>query len=170
MQPGTDIDVERGAAARLDSGSRPLLYVAEDDDDLRETLAEMFARDGFAVRAAPDGSTMFDWLFRERRPSGRLPDVIVTDHRMPGYCALDILECLTEVRWTIPVIVVTAYGPELRGMARALGASAVFEKPFDPDALRLAALHCVDGELPRRLPGGLFIHAVKTGRKTSGDA
>jgi DNA-binding NtrC family response regulator len=170
MQTRTETDAEYGAAPRLSSGSRPLIYIAEDDDDLREALAELFAYDGFAVRAAPDGGTIFDWLFRERRPCMRLPDVIVTDHRMPGYCALDILECLVEVRWTIPVIVITAYGPELRSMARALGACAVFEKPFDPDALRRAALHCVDAEFPRQKPSRGTIPDAVTGRIPSGDA
>jgi DNA-binding NtrC family response regulator len=170
MQPRTDIELERGPAARLSSGTRPLIYLAEDDDDLRITLAELFAYDGFAVRAAPDGGTIFDWLFRERRPCMRLPDVIVTDHRMPGYCALDILECLVEVQWTIPVIVITAYGPELRSMARALGACAVFEKPFDPDALRRATQLCVDHEFPRPKPKRGFIPDAVTGRIPSGDA
>ena len=171
MQPGTDTRFDEGTLARLSAGSRPLIYIAEDDDDLRVALEELFTYDGFAVRAAHDGNTIFDWLFRERRPCMRLPDVIVTDHRMPGYCALDILECLAEVRWTIPTIVITAYGPELRSRARALDACAVFEKPFDPDALRRTALHCVDLELPRRKPSrGDEVPDVVTGRIPSGDA
>ncbi|MCA9651661.1 MAG: response regulator [Myxococcales bacterium] len=135
---------EYRAAGLPIEGTQPVIYLAEDDDDIRETLAALFAHDGFLVRAAPDGQHLFDWLFRERGPGMRTPDVIVTDHRMPGYCSLDILDCLAEIKWTIPVIVITAYGAEVRSMARSHGAQAVLEKPFEPDDLRLAAMHCVN--------------------------
>jgi DNA-binding response OmpR family regulator len=134
-------------------GGPPIVYLAEDDDDIRETMSALLVHDGFEVRAAPDGAMLFDWLFRERGPGARLPDVIVTDHRMPGYCALDILESLSEIQWTIPVIVITAYGSEVRSLAMAYGAQAVFEKPFDPDELRVTAMACVDWGQRRIRPG-----------------
>jgi DNA-binding NtrC family response regulator len=130
----------------------PVVYLAEDDDDVRESLTALFSHDGFEVRAAPDGTLLFEWLFRKRGPGMPLPDVIVTDHRMPGYCSLDILECLSEIQCKIPVIVITAYGSEVRSMALANGAHEVFEKPFDPDDLRMAVLDCIDWGACRPLP------------------
>jgi CheY-like chemotaxis protein len=123
---------------------RALLYLAEDDDDIRESLAALFEHDGFAVRAAPDGARLFEWLFEGRRPpSEALPDVIITDHRMPGYCALDILAGLAGTGWRIPVIVITAYGDEIRDLATLHGAYALFDKPFEPDDLCAAAMGCI---------------------------
>lgn len=124
--------------------SQPILYLAEDDDDIRDTLTALFIRDGFAVRSAPDGARLFRWLFCNPRSDAPRPDVIITDHRMPGYCSLDILESLEQREWTIPVIVITAYGPEVQDLARLHGAQAVLEKPFDPDDLRMATMHCVN--------------------------
>ena len=56
MQAGTNSEThlhgllaeEEHPEARLSSGVRPLIYLAEDDDDLRVALAELFVHDGFA--------------------------------------------------------------------------------------------------------------------------
>lgn len=113
------------------------LVLAEDDDDVREGLEEILARDGYDITSVPDGQQLATVLAvcETRR---KLPDVIVTDHRMPGYTAIDILCDLREARWNVPVIVVTAYGRDVRDVLLELGASAVFDKPFDPDELRAA--------------------------------
>jgi len=122
---------------------RPLLYLAEDDDPIRELLTALFVRDGFEVRAAATGTQLFDWLFHQRGPGLRIPDLIVTDHRLPGYTALDVLDGLFQFEWSIPVIVITAYGYEVREQARAHGAVAVFDKPIPAQALREEAQRCI---------------------------
>lgn len=152
MHPRLELDNRRRTAITRSTGEPPVVYLAEDDDDIRETLTALFSHDGFEVRAAPDGALLFDWLFRKRGPGMHMPDVIVTDHRMPGYCGLDILELLNEIQCKLPVIVITAYGAEVRSMALAHGAHEVFEKPFDPDDLRMAVLDCVDWGTRRLSP------------------
>jgi len=144
MQPRLELDNRRRTSICRGPEEPPVVYLAEDDDDIREALTALFSHDGFEVRAAPDGALLFDWLFRKRGPGVHLPDVIVTDHRMPGHCGLDILELMTEIQCRIPVIMITAYGSEVRSLALAHGAHDVFEKPFDPDDLRMAVLDCVD--------------------------
>ncbi|MCX4246838.1 response regulator [Paraliomyxa miuraensis] len=126
-----------------------MIYLAEDEPDIRESLTTLLTHEGFVVRAALDGIQLFDWLFRQRGRSARLPDVIITDHRMPGYTSLDILDCLAELQWTIPVIVLTGFGPEIRDLAKAHGATAVFDKPFDPDTLRDATMTCINWDVRR---------------------
>lgn len=153
----TPIEIPKRRVMPRPGHEEPIVYLAEDDLDLREALTAIFIHDGFVVRSAPDGTTLFDWLFRDRSEDSRLPDVIITDHRMPGYCSLDILDGLAEMQWSIPVIVITAYGPEVRNLARAHGASVVFEKPFDPDELCFAVDTCINWEVRRprpRLVGG----------------
>lgn len=123
--------------------NRPQLVLAEDDDEVRLALADLFAHDGFDVTCVSDGELLVDHLGRcEARH--QLPDVIVTDHRMPGYSSLDILEGLRLAGWNVPVLVITAFGREVQDLAENLGARAVFEKPFDPDDLRTAVLHWID--------------------------
>lgn len=144
MNPRNDLEPSNGRTLHGSVEEPPVLYLAEDDDDLRGALIALFSHDGFEVRAAPDGAVLFDWLFRERGPGMRTPDVIVTDHRMPGYSSLDILECLSEVDCKVPVIVITAFCVEVRRLALAYGAYEVFCKPFDLEDLRSTTRCCID--------------------------
>lgn len=145
----TPIDTTPGRFVRRARHDLPVVYLAEDEPDLREVLTALLTREGFVVRAAADGAQLFDWLFRRRDRGVRLPDVIVTDHRMPGYCSLDILQCLAELQWTVPVIVLTAFGPEMRGLAMAYGAKTVLDKPFDPEALCEVTKGCINWDVRR---------------------
>ncbi len=61
---------------------------------------------------------------------------LVTDVRMPGMSALDLLAKMKERRVSMPVIVITAHGDiPLAIAAMKRGATHFFEKPFDNDAL-----------------------------------
>lgn len=144
MNPRNDLEPSKTRSVDESVEEPPVLYLAEDDDDLRGALITLFSHDGFEVRAAPDGTVLFDWLFRERGPGTSVPDVIVMDHRMPGYSSLDILECLSEVDCKVPVIVITAFCAEVRRLALAYGAYEVFCKPFDLEDLRSATRCCID--------------------------
>ena len=117
----------------VSAARRPRMVIADDDDDVRDTLARMFERDGFEVLVARDGDALVRLLDDARR-GGADPDVLLLDHRMPCYTGLEVLDGLRVWGFHKPSVLITAFG-ELAGEARALGA-AVLEKPFDPDALR----------------------------------
>ena len=53
------------------------VLVVEDDDGLRETLAEVLTDDGHEVRVAPDGEAALDEI------RGWIPEIIVLDLMMP---------------------------------------------------------------------------------------
>lgn len=125
----------------------PVVYLAEDDRETRESITALLEEEGFVVRAASDGAELFEWLFCESDGGPCLPDVIITNQRMPGYSALDILDCLAEMRWTIPVIVLTGYASEVRSLARAYGARAVLDKPFDSEQLLGIARGCINWDV-----------------------
>lgn len=110
------------------------LTIAEDDDDIRDTLARLLTEDGFEVTQVANGELLVQHLESRRQ----VPDLLILDHRMPGYSGLDILRVLHRWRWDIPVIMITAFGKEVFPVARSLGACAVFEKPFEHDDLRTA--------------------------------
>ena len=138
-------------ASSLDT-TQPRLLLAEDDDEIRLALAELFAQEGFEVTSVADGELLIERLDRGRRMQ-RMPDIIVTDHRMPGYSGTEILEGLEEAGVHIPVIVITAYGGEVATLAQELGACAVFQKPFELEDLRQSVLYWTDWSVRRlRLP------------------
>ncbi len=67
--------------------------------------------------------------------------LVVSDVRMPGLTAFDVLTRLQRTLTKTPVILITAFGDETTHLrAQRMGASHVFDKPFDFDDLR-AAVH-----------------------------
>jgi CheY-like chemotaxis protein len=119
------------------------VVLAEDDDDIRAALAEQLRIDQCTVTCVPDGAHLVEMLTRSEQQR-QLPDVIITDYRMPGYSALDVLRAMRRAGWQIPVIVISAFGSDIKTSAMELGAYAVFQKPFDPDDLRIAVAYGID--------------------------
>src|SRR3990172_1660478 len=123
------------ADAALDGDARtpprkPHIVIADDDDDVRDTLVSMFVCDGFDVTAAANGDALVRVLDDARR-RGADPDLLLLDHRMPCYSGLEVLDGLRAWGFAKPTLLITAFG-EMAGEARALGAE-VLEKPFEPD-------------------------------------
>lgn len=131
---------------------RPLrILLAEDDAEMRRFLVRELEREGFIVEQVGDGAGLVSALQRliaEPRADG-LPDVVISDLRMPGQTGLDALAALLRAGVDLPFILITAFpDDEVHAQARRLGAAALFEKPFDVDDLKIALF-----TLPRA-PGG----------------
>jgi CheY-like chemotaxis protein len=121
--------------------------MAEDDEAMRRVLVRVLARENYLVTALSDGRELleaFERLMHERA----LPQLIVSDIRMPGVTGFDVLERLAAAGVAIPVILISAFCDEqtLRRAAE-LGAACVLSKPFDMDVLRSAALCVLAGTI-----------------------
>jgi DNA-binding NtrC family response regulator len=114
------------------------VILAEDDDDMRNLVARVLRDEGFEVSAARDGVELLDRIAdRLISRNGQGLDLIVTDVRMPGVGGLEVLAGIRQHDWSIPVILMTAFGDaDLHAEAARLGALAVVDKPIDLDALR----------------------------------
>jgi len=134
---------------RDDDEAKPLVPVrpgrvllAEDDLELRSLIAMVLRRNGFQVEMATDGSEALERLASTvlGRTSGRSPDLLITDYRMPKFDGLDVIEALRLVGVRTPIILITAFGDAAtHARAEALGVTAVLDKPFDlQDLLSLA--------------------------------
>ncbi len=110
------------------------MLVVEDDQAMRELLAESLIDDGFSVETAGDGRT---GITRVRE--GGI-DLVISDVRMPDVDGLDLLR---EVRAGHPaphVITITAFGSiETAKRAIKLGAYDYITKPFEIDKLLVVA-------------------------------
>lgn len=124
------------APAKSKTSGVKTILVVDDDQRLRELVAEYLESRGFAVLTAEDGE---DGLARLR---GEAVDLVVLDVMMPG---LDGFEVVREMRKTtrIPVIMLTARGDETdRIVGLEIGADDYMPKPFNPREL-LARIQAV---------------------------
>lgn len=115
------------------------IILAEDDREMRDLIATSLEQDGYEVTLAKDGGELLARLaFQEF-------DVVISDIRMPVCNGMTVLEGLRDAHWTIPVILMTAFGDEeTRSRAESKDA-LLFDKPFDVDDLRTAIMHLVHG-------------------------
>ncbi len=131
------------AATTGEAAVPPCILLADDDDEMREMLAAMLRESGYAVVEARDGLQLMarvrELVFADpRRPAVAL---ILSDVRMPGCTALDVLHEMRRVDQSVPVVLITGFGdPALHAEALRLGADAIFDKPFDIDHLRAVVL------------------------------
>jgi CheY-like chemotaxis protein len=132
---------------------RLTVLVAEDDDDLRSLVVAMLEAGGCSARIARDGGEVIDMLDESVDEPGLLPDVLITDVRMPKLSGLGVLQALQRANWTLPVVVMTAvHDDSIGAMAMRLGASGVLHKPFKIEALMSAVRTARDGKARTRQP------------------
>ena len=109
------------------------LLVVEDDEAVRSAVGRILREAGHSVAVAEDGAAALSHF--ESQPV----DLIVTDVYMPDMDGVEFLIRLGQLETTVPVVVISGGGWASAGdvleRARALGAAATIEKPFDPDGL-----------------------------------
>ena len=127
----------------------PHVLLAEDDADLRALLAQAFRWSGYEVTECVDGPDLVSKLgtyLLFGPPAGF--DLVVSDIRMPGATALEVLEAMRECEDVPPVILITAFPSEdTQAAALQLGVAAVFDKPFEIEDLMAKAENLL-GERP----------------------
>lgn len=117
------------------------VLLAEDDPEMRCILGRVLRGFGWRVWEVADGEEMLEFLAVGNGEGGRrkLPDLIVSDIRMPGLSGLQVLESLRRTCWATPVLLITAFGDrDTHAEARRLGAAAVLDKPFSLHEFRAA--------------------------------
>ena len=107
----------------------PSVLIVEDDVAVRSTLAAILGDEGWQILIAPNG---FDAL---ATLDNHDPDVVVLDWMTPVLDGHSFLATLRgERRRSLPVLVISA-GRVTADTARASGADAYLDKPFDIDEL-----------------------------------
>ena len=106
------------------------VYVVDDDDEVRESLALLLESLGHDCRTYDSGKGLLaDLLTLE-------PGCIFLDFRMGGLTGLQVLSELRYMELDWPVVVMTGHGDiSVGAKAMALGAIAFLEKPFGENEL-----------------------------------
>ena len=109
------------------------VLLIEDDNVTRQEMAELLTKEAFDVIDACDGNrgrVLFE---------SELPDIVITDLRMPGMSGLEVMEIINRTQPEVPVILTTAYGEtDVALQAIQLGALDYIKKPIDLDDFMVA--------------------------------
>jgi CheY-like chemotaxis protein len=122
----------------------PGILLVEDDKELREMLKLSLLRRSFKVQEAENGKDAINHF----KPL--VTDVVVTDLIMPEEDGLKVLIKLRELKPSIKIIAISGGGKVGPGsylnLAKALGADAIYSKPFSINELIEKIEQLVDTE------------------------
>jgi signal transduction histidine kinase/DNA-binding response OmpR family regulator/ligand-binding sensor domain-containing protein len=110
---------------------KPLILIAEDNDDLRQYITQLMNRE-YRVLEAGDGNSALEQI------TEFMPEIIITDIMMQGMDGIELCKKIKEKELTchIPVIMLTAkadMSSKLEGLQA--GADDYLMKPFYPEEL-----------------------------------
>jgi CheY-like chemotaxis protein len=108
----------------------------DDEDLVRMSTADMLMDLGYEVAEASSGEEALRLI-----DTGLRPDLLVTDHLMPGMNGAELARLVTSRSPGLPVLIVSGYA-EAEGVAPGL---ARLTKPFRNSELA-ASLHCLKAE------------------------
>ncbi|MGH8518161.1 MAG: sigma 54-interacting transcriptional regulator, partial [Panacagrimonas sp.] len=104
------------------------VWIVDDDRSIRWVIEKALSREGIAYNSFSSAQEALDAL------AGAVPEVLVSDIRMPGRSGLELLHAVKQRHPAVPVIVMTAYS-DLDSAVAAFqgGAYEYLPKPFDVD-------------------------------------
>lgn len=111
-------------------GLDPPIYIIDDDEAVRDSLAIQLEAAGFKVVAFASG---LDFL---ANVSSLVPGCLISDVRMPEIDGLELQNRLAAMKLNFPVIIMTGHG-DISLAVRAMRAGAVdfVEKPFSEETM-----------------------------------
>lgn len=131
----TSHEASREPGSRVAPHCRSILIV-EDDNDIRESLAQVLELEGYNVSTAANGKEALELLTTIKRPC-----LILLDLMMPVMSGWEFLNAQRDdmMLATIPVVVVSAAGEK----AKSTPASGFIKKPIDlPVLLSMIEQYC----------------------------
>ena len=104
------------------------IWVADDERSIRWVLDKALTQKGWQVECFESADALLDQL------DVSIPDVVITDIRMPGTDGLELLSILKNTHPNLPVIVMTAHS-DLDSAVNSIqsGAFEYLPKPFEVD-------------------------------------
>ena len=115
------------------SDKKPLILIADDEEDIKVILTMYLENSGFEV------ATAFDGLDAVEKTKDCKPDLILMDIMMPVIDGIEVTRQLKAMDETkeIPIVMLTAAAQSaMVDKAMAMGAVDYVSKPFEPDAVK----------------------------------
>jgi len=106
------------------------ILVVDDDEGVRENLAELFELVGYSVLTAANATEAMEAVRKQA------VDLLLTDYRMPGANGVELIESARRARPGLRAVLMTAFGDtftEIESVRR--GAIGYLNKPFEADEI-----------------------------------
>jgi len=115
------------------------LLIIDDEIGIRESLKNIFKREGFQILEAGDGVLGQKFLEKE------MPEVVILDIRIPGKNGIELLKWIKENNFKSEVIIITGYADiDLAIQSTKLGAFDFIEKPFSSERILITVKNAFD--------------------------
>ena len=117
-------------AAQSEAERRPGILVVDDDEGIRENIADLLGSEDYRVLSAGDAGEALRLLETED------VDLLLTDFQMPGPNGVELIEAARKTKVALPAILMTAYlyAYEQLDEERREGIT-LLRKPFDADEI-----------------------------------
>jgi DNA-binding NtrC family response regulator len=109
------------------------ILIIDDDRAFRVILKDVLIKEGYLLIEAGTGEKGLELVKSEH------PDLVITDFQMPGMSGLDVLEAITKLKISTPVILITGFS-DTENIIKAIqmGAFDYLEKPVNHSVLKSA--------------------------------
>jgi CheY-like chemotaxis protein len=112
-----------------------LILVADDDSDIRKTIARYVSRAGYKTVFAADGKTAFD-LYKRLTDEGTQPALLIADLGLPVIDGRTLSTTLQEQFSTARILLTSGYTTDVNLTTGTTPEGFTFlQKPFEPNAL-----------------------------------
>jgi FixJ family two-component response regulator len=135
----------QNAKVKSKASVEPIVYIVDDDEEMREALIDLFMISKMSAFAFSSGSEFF------QSADTTVPGCVVVDLKMPGETGLDLQDRLISIGSKLPVIFLTAFA-DIPTSVRAMkaGATDFITKPFSNSDLLVAVEHAIELDSKRR--------------------
>jgi DNA-binding response OmpR family regulator len=133
-RPGVEQRVGGHASLRH---SPALILIVDDDQNLRDSLAEVLRAENFSVRLAGAGHEAVRQFLQGP------PDLVLLDLKLPDINGWQVFHIMTGLYPYVPVIVITARAGQA-ALAAQVGIDVLMEKPLDIPSLLEAIRELLD--------------------------
>lgn len=108
-----------------------IIYVIDDDESVRRSLARLLASLDMNVKSFASAEAFL------AEAADRRDGCLIVDVQLLGMSGTELQGRMTEASWTLPVVAMSgAHDPVVEMDAMRMGARAFLRKPFDAQALR----------------------------------
>lgn len=118
---------------------KPAILIVDDDEVMRETLSDVFAKMDYEVFATGTGMETIQSIHRQ------LIDLVLLDIRLPDMDGITVLKKIKEIDTDLMVVMMTAYSDvQTAVVAMKAGAYDYINKPFELDELKMLIQKAVE--------------------------